>query len=167
MSRKQHIPFPKKFLQLCPENLRAKNDSLGGFEIVLANAAELAGEILGKLFPLYAGLLFVVDPAADLTNVLHNRFSFLVRVICNYSIKQNAAIVNNFEDCFQVNAGKWLQALKEYVIISSLHKSNTKLAPLLLLSLHCLQGRIEPEYVFLCSSMHHPVRNCSMGKDSA
>lgn len=40
-------------------------------EIVLADAAEFAGEIFGEIFPLDALFFLIVDPAADVANVLH------------------------------------------------------------------------------------------------
>ena len=48
---------------------------LGG-EVVLADAAELAGEIVGQVFPLHAGLVLVIDPAADIAYVFHLNISF-------------------------------------------------------------------------------------------
>ena len=43
---------------------------LGG-EVILAHAAELTGKIFGKVFPFYAGLVFVVHPAANIADILH------------------------------------------------------------------------------------------------
>ena len=40
-------------------------------EIFLADAAKLAGEIFGKLFPFYAGLFFIIDPTAYIADVFH------------------------------------------------------------------------------------------------
>ena len=42
-------------------------------ELVFTDTAELTGEIFGEIFPLYAGFLFVVNPAANITNITHNR----------------------------------------------------------------------------------------------
>ena len=42
-----------------------------GAELVLADAAELAGEIVGQVFPLGALLVLVIDPAANIANILH------------------------------------------------------------------------------------------------
>ena len=47
---------------------------LFGAEIVLADAAELAGKIFGEIFPLDALFFLVVNPAADIANVLHCYF---------------------------------------------------------------------------------------------
>ena len=46
---------------------------LGG-EVLFAHAAELAGKIIGKVFPLHTGLVLVIDPAADVANILHVLF---------------------------------------------------------------------------------------------
>ena len=45
---------------------------LFGREVILTDAAELAGKIVAQLFPLYAGFLFIVDPAANIAYVFHN-----------------------------------------------------------------------------------------------
>ena len=42
-----------------------------GTELVFAGAAELAGEILGKVFPFHSLLLFVIDPSAEIAYVTH------------------------------------------------------------------------------------------------
>ena len=42
-----------------------------GSELVFANAAELAGEIIGKIFPLCALFVFIIDPAAYLAYIFH------------------------------------------------------------------------------------------------
>lgn len=43
----------------------------GRAELVFAYAAEFALEILGKVFPLNAGFLFVINPAANFAYVFH------------------------------------------------------------------------------------------------
>jgi len=48
-----------------------------GGELILANVAELTGEIFGKIFPLDALLFFVVDPAANVTDIFHGVFLLL------------------------------------------------------------------------------------------
>ena len=40
-------------------------------ELVFADTAELAGEIFGQIFPLDASFVLIVDPAAQIANVLH------------------------------------------------------------------------------------------------
>ena len=40
-------------------------------EVVLASAAEFAGEVIGEVFPLHAGFLFVIDPAAEIAYIFH------------------------------------------------------------------------------------------------
>lgn len=42
-----------------------------GAELILANMAELTGEIFGKIFPLYALLFFIIDPSANIAYILH------------------------------------------------------------------------------------------------
>jgi hypothetical protein len=49
--------------------------SLFSREIFLADAAQLAGEILGQIFPLHTGFLFIVNPAADIAHIFHNHIS--------------------------------------------------------------------------------------------
>ena len=49
-------------------------ESFLGAEIVLAGAAELTGKIFRKVFPFHALLLFVLDPAAQIANILHLYF---------------------------------------------------------------------------------------------
>ena len=59
---------------------------LCGAEIFLADCADLADEIIGKVFPLHAGLFFVVDPAANVANVFHCFFSFHGEFAVAYSV---------------------------------------------------------------------------------
>jgi hypothetical protein len=47
-----------------------------GSELVLANAAELTGEIFGQVFPLRSSLVLVIDPATNIANILHWSSSF-------------------------------------------------------------------------------------------
>jgi hypothetical protein len=49
-----------------------------GRELVLPDAADLAGEIGGKIFPLHALLFLVVNPAANIAYVSHAVISFPV-----------------------------------------------------------------------------------------
>ena len=44
---------------------------LFGGELVLADAAELASEIVGQVFPFGALLILIIDPAAYIAYVLH------------------------------------------------------------------------------------------------
>lgn len=53
----------------------------GGAEILLANAAELTYEILGKILPLGSGFVLIIDPAANVANVLHKSISFQNRFL--------------------------------------------------------------------------------------
>jgi hypothetical protein len=53
----------------------------GGAEILFANAAELTYEILGKILPFGSGLVLVVNPAANIANVLHKSISFRNRFL--------------------------------------------------------------------------------------
>ena len=50
---------------------------LGG-KLVLPHAAELAGEIVGQVFPLHAFFFLIVNPAANIANVSHAVLSFPV-----------------------------------------------------------------------------------------
>ena len=49
-------------------------------EVVLAHTAKLAGKILGKILPLYAGFVLVIDPAADLADIFHVIFLLMIRL---------------------------------------------------------------------------------------
>ena len=46
--------------------------SLCRAEAVLPRAAELAGEVGGKVFKFHAGLFLIIDPAAELANIFHS-----------------------------------------------------------------------------------------------
>jgi len=63
--------MPGLFMLSIQETYRLVSLFSGG-ELILANVAELTGEIFGKIFPLDALLFFVVDPAANVTYILHN-----------------------------------------------------------------------------------------------
>ena len=41
-------------------------------EVFLAHAAQLADEVFGQVFPLHAGFLFVINPAAHIANIFHS-----------------------------------------------------------------------------------------------
>lgn len=40
-------------------------------EILFAYSAELAYKIFGKVFPLYAGFILIIDPAAYIAYIFH------------------------------------------------------------------------------------------------
>ena len=42
-----------------------------GRELVFSDGAELTLEIIGEIFPFYAGLFFIVDPAANVAYIFH------------------------------------------------------------------------------------------------
>ena len=64
-AKKKRTDYSVPFSQKLRSSLR-----LSG-ELVLADAAELAGKIVGQVFPLGALLVLIIDPAAYIANVLH------------------------------------------------------------------------------------------------
>ena len=57
-----------------PETGGGRGGLLLGGEFVLAYAAEGAGEVLGQILELDAGLFLVIDPAADVADILHGSY---------------------------------------------------------------------------------------------